>query len=159
MEGNSSQERGQSETGVQEEQEEVEEEEEEEYVLLDLARISDQIHIPPNAPYVLTGLDTLNPILIIDNKIKLIGEYEETVGTCFVFNETDAAPVVHEEEGPSEANLFAGTCIMDPEQTPAKQVNAITRLDKVLKFRPFIESDNGADKQANKPSDATQDPV
>ncbi|KAK4420349.1 hypothetical protein Salat_1985200 [Sesamum alatum] len=127
---------------------------EEEYVLLDLDGVSDHLQIPPNAPYVLSDLDTLNPILTIDNKIKLIGEYEETIGTCLVFNETDAAPSVHEEAGPSETNLFYGRCIVDPMQTPAKQVNAVATLNKVLKFRLFLEADNkdGADKQEIKPS-------
>ncbi|KAK6132677.1 hypothetical protein DH2020_033560 [Rehmannia glutinosa] len=103
---------------------------------------------------VRTGLDTLNPILIIDNKIKLIGEYEETIGTCLVFNESDADPIVHEEAGPSEANLFSGRCIIDSKQTPAKQVNPIASLHKILKFRLFLEADNedGADKQTKKPS-------
>ncbi|GKV15914.1 hypothetical protein SLEP1_g26647 [Rubroshorea leprosula] len=59
----------------------------EEYVLLDLDAVSEQVDIPPNAPYVLSGLDTLNPLLIIDDKIKLIGEYEETIGTCLIFSE------------------------------------------------------------------------
>ncbi|KAI3466128.1 hypothetical protein Pfo_022791 [Paulownia fortunei] len=149
----SSQEMIESETEGQEEKE-VEEEEEEEYVLLDLDSISDHIRIPPNSPYVLSGLDTLNPILTIDNKIKLIGEYEETIGTCLVFNESDADPIVHEEAGPSEAKRFSGKCIVDPKQTPAEQVNPIASLHKVLKFRLFVEADNedGADKQANKPS-------
>ncbi|XP_011098327.1 general transcription factor 3C polypeptide 6 isoform X1 [Sesamum indicum] len=136
------------------EKEEVEAEEEEEYVLLDLDGVSDHVQIPPNAPYVLSGLDTLNPILTIDDKIKLIGEYEETIGTCLVFNESDEAPIVHEEAGPSETNLFSGRCIVDPKQTPAKQVNAVATLNKVLKFRLFLEADNKgvADKQDNKPS-------
>ncbi|XP_012084947.1 general transcription factor 3C polypeptide 6 isoform X3 [Jatropha curcas] len=64
-----------------------EEDQEEEYVVLDLDAISGQVDIPPDAPYVLSGLDTLNPTLIIDGKLKLIGEYEETIGTCLVFSE------------------------------------------------------------------------
>ncbi|RYR43842.1 hypothetical protein Ahy_A08g040239 isoform A [Arachis hypogaea] len=60
---------------------------EEEYVLLDLDGVSNIINIPPNAKYILTGLDTLNPVLIIDDKLKLIGEYEETIGTCIAFTE------------------------------------------------------------------------
>ncbi|KAL0283971.1 UNVERIFIED_CONTAM: hypothetical protein Sangu_2855800 [Sesamum angustifolium] len=52
---------------------EKEAEEDEEYVLLDLDGVSDHVQIPPNAPYVLSGLDTLNP-LTIDNKIKLVCE-------------------------------------------------------------------------------------
>ncbi|XP_040990067.1 general transcription factor 3C polypeptide 6 isoform X3 [Juglans microcarpa x Juglans regia] len=60
---------------------------EEEFVLLDLNSVSGQLDIPSNAPYVLSGLDTLNPVLIIDDKLKLIGEYEETIGTCLVFTE------------------------------------------------------------------------
>ncbi|CAA2956132.1 Hypothetical predicted protein [Olea europaea subsp. europaea] len=138
--------------GSMEGNKESKEEEEEEYVLIDLDGVAD-IHIPPNAPYVLSGLDTLNPILIIDDKIKLIGEYEETIGTCLVFNETDAAPVVHEETGSSEANLFAGKFIADPK-SPGKQVNPIARLHKVLKFRQFSEAviEDATDNQANKPS-------
>ncbi|KAL3636869.1 hypothetical protein CASFOL_019168 [Castilleja foliolosa] len=128
-------------------------EEEEDYVLLDLDSISNQIHIPQNAPYVLSGLDTLNPILIIDNKIKLIGEYIETIGTCLVFSESDADPIVHEESGPSDANLFSGRCIIDPKQTPAKQVNPIASLNKVLKFKLLLEADDGdkTEKQEDKP--------
>ncbi|RVW36491.1 hypothetical protein CK203_074731 [Vitis vinifera] len=82
------------------------EEEEEEYVLLNLDEVRGQVDIPPNAPYVLSGLDTPNPILVIGDSLKLIGEYEETIGTCLVFSEGQATPVVHEETGPSEANLF-----------------------------------------------------
>jgi general transcription factor 3C polypeptide 6 len=33
------------------------------------------------------GLDTLNPVLTIDGKIKLVGEYIETIGTCLAFSE------------------------------------------------------------------------
>ncbi|KAJ4836169.1 hypothetical protein Tsubulata_004978 [Turnera subulata] len=49
-------------------QETVVESAEEEYVLLDLDDVAEQVDIPPNAPY---GLDTLEPILTIDDKIKL----------------------------------------------------------------------------------------
>ncbi|XP_057498631.1 uncharacterized protein LOC130783119 [Actinidia eriantha] len=127
-------------------------EDEEEYVLLDLDGVSGQVSIPPNAPYVLSGLDTLNPILIIDNKIKLIGEYEETIGTCFVFTEGDVAPVVHEETGPSEANLFSGKFIVDPKQAPAKEIKPIAHLHKVLKFRlllPEIDIDDAIAKKTD----------
>lgn len=50
---------------------------------------------------------------------------------CFSF--ADGDPIVHEEEGgPSEA----------------KKVNPMARLNKVLKFRLFLEADgeDGADK-------------
>ncbi|KAK9152722.1 hypothetical protein Sjap_000202 [Stephania japonica] len=114
---------------------------EEEYVLLDLDDVRAEVNVPPNAPYVLSGLDTLNPTLVIGNNLKLIGEYEETVGTCYVFTEADDAPVLHEETGPSEANLFKGKCIVDPNQTSAKQVRPIASLQKVIKFRFFSEAD------------------
>ncbi|XP_076934741.1 uncharacterized protein LOC143601137 [Bidens hawaiensis] len=109
--------------------------EEAEYVILDLDAVSEQIHIPPNAPYVLSGLDTLNPILIIDDKIKLIGEYEETVGTCIVFSENDAPAEVHEERGPSGANLISGKSIINPNQVPKKQVKPVCQLQKILRFK------------------------
>ncbi|TYH44296.1 hypothetical protein ES332_D11G184400v1 [Gossypium tomentosum] len=83
----------------------------------------------------------MNPILIIDKKVKLIGEYEETIGTCFVFSEDEASPVVHEETGPSEANLFSGKYILDPNQAPRKQVKPVARLQKILKFRLLLDED------------------
>uniref|UniRef100_A0A2K2CBB9 Transcription factor TFIIIC triple barrel domain-containing protein n=1 Tax=Populus trichocarpa TaxID=3694 RepID=A0A2K2CBB9_POPTR len=61
--------------------------EEEDYVLLDLEAVFAQVDITPNTPYVLSGLDTPEPIMIIDDKVKLIGKYEDTIGTCFVFSE------------------------------------------------------------------------
>ncbi|KAI9078873.1 hypothetical protein K1719_039143 [Acacia pycnantha] len=112
----------------------------EEYVLLDLDSVSESVDIPPNAKYVLTGLNTLNPVLIIDDKLKLVGEYQETIGTCIVFSEEDT-PVVHEETGPSEANLFSGTKIIDSSQPPTKQVKPSCQLHKVLKFRIAPDSE------------------
>ncbi|XP_020592470.1 general transcription factor 3C polypeptide 6-like isoform X2 [Phalaenopsis equestris] len=64
-------------------------ENDEEYVLLDLENVCLQADIPANAPYTLSGLDTLNPTLTIGSRLKLIGEYEETVGTCILFSQRD----------------------------------------------------------------------
>ncbi|XP_072963668.1 uncharacterized protein [Typha angustifolia] len=63
-------------------------ENEEEYVLLDLDDIYVSADIPANAPYVLSGLSTMNPTLVIGDQLKLIGEYQETIGTCYVFSES-----------------------------------------------------------------------
>lgn len=49
--------------------------------------------------------------------------------------------MVHEEVGPSEANLFSGKCIIDPNQTPSKQVKPLTQLQKILKFRLATDAD------------------
>ncbi|XP_062168312.1 uncharacterized protein LOC133874494 isoform X2 [Alnus glutinosa] len=97
---------------------------EEEFVLLDLNCLSGILDTPPNAPYVLS-----------------IGEYEETIGTCLVFKEEDGTPVVHEETGPSEANLFSGKCIIDPNQTPSNHVKPVAQLQKILKFRLAPDTD------------------
>ncbi|CAL0310144.1 unnamed protein product [Lupinus luteus] len=114
--------------------------EDEEYILLDLNHVSSLLDIPPNANYVLTGLNTLNPTLIIDDKFKLIGEYDETIGTSIAFTEQDN-PVVHEETGPSEVNLFSGTRIIDSNQPPTKQVKPLCQLHKVLRFRMSPDSE------------------
>lgn len=58
----------------------------------------------------------------------------------YVFSE--AAPVVREEAGPSEANLPAGKCIVDQNQTPQKQVKPVARLQKVLKFKVLLDDDD-----------------
>ncbi|XP_012084945.1 uncharacterized protein LOC105644262 isoform X1 [Jatropha curcas] len=126
-----------------------EEDQEEEYVVLDLDAISGQVDIPPDAPYVLSGLDTLNPTLIIDGKLKLIGEYEETIGTCLVFSEDEGPPVVHEETGPSEVNLFSGKYIIDSNQAPSKQVRPVARLHKILKFRLLLDDGQDAAVEEN----------
>lgn len=119
---------------------------EEEYVLMDLDNVVDQITIPPNAPYVLSGLDTLNPILNIDGKIKLIGEYVDTIGTCLVFDESDDSGMAHEESGPSETNLIPGKSLADPKPTSSLQVRPITQLHKILKFRLFRDGENEEEK-------------
>lgn len=62
------------------------------------------------------------------------------IGTVNLFAE--ARPVVHEETGPSETNLFSGKCIIDPKQAPAKQVRPVARLHKILKFRFLTEINN-----------------
>ncbi|CAO2035871.1 unnamed protein product [Urochloa humidicola] len=81
-----------AETNEKDKQIEVEEEvEEEEYVLLELdpCLYSD---ISPGAPFVLSGLDTLTPTLTVGDGVKMIGEYEETVGTCYLFSESVMRP-------------------------------------------------------------------
>lgn len=51
---------------------EEQEHEEEEYVLLDFGGDFSQSTFPPNTPYTLSGLDTLNPILTIGDGLKLL---------------------------------------------------------------------------------------
>ncbi|KNA12946.1 hypothetical protein SOVF_121670 [Spinacia oleracea] len=108
-----------------------------EYVLLNLDAVCGQVNILLNEPYVLTGLDTANPVLTIGDKLKLIGEYEETIGTCLIFSDK----VLYEETGSSERNLFKGACIVDPDQGPSKQIKPVTSLHKILKFRLLLETD------------------
>ncbi|KAK4839151.1 hypothetical protein QYF36_019581 [Acer negundo] len=129
------------------------EEDEEEFVLLDIDVLYEKFDIPPNAPYTLTDLDTLNPILIIDGKLKLIGEYEETIGTCFVFSEDEAAQTVHDERGPSEANLPQGKSTIHP-----KQVKPVGRLNKILKFRILLD-DEVVDATTEQFQDQTTEPT
>uniref|UniRef100_A0A7C8YIX2 Transcription factor TFIIIC triple barrel domain-containing protein n=1 Tax=Opuntia streptacantha TaxID=393608 RepID=A0A7C8YIX2_OPUST len=120
--------------------------EKEEYVLLDLDAVCGQVDIPPDEPYVLSmvkmqGLDTLNPILSIGNNLKLIGEYEETIGTCLIFSENEMPPSVCEGSGSSEANISKGTLETDHKQNPSKLIKPVTSLQKILKFRLLPEVD------------------
>ncbi|KAK6934284.1 Transcription factor TFIIIC, triple barrel domain [Dillenia turbinata] len=118
------------------------EQDEEEFVLLDLEGACGKVDIPPNAPYVLSGLDTLNPVLLIGDKLKLIGEYEETIGTCFVFSEEETTPIVNEETGQSEENPSTSKGVGDSNQAPTKKIKPIARLQKTLKFRLVSEVDS-----------------
>ncbi|XP_070664056.1 uncharacterized protein [Malus domestica] len=93
-----------------------------------------QFEIPPNAPYSFSGLNTEHPVLSIGDKLKLIGEYQETVRTCLIFEEEDASAAVHEETGPSE-------------------VKPVMSLQRILKFRlaPNLDSHD--------PPEQSRDPV
>ncbi|XP_047324502.1 general transcription factor 3C polypeptide 6-like [Impatiens glandulifera] len=117
---------------------------EDEYVLLDLDEVAAKVcNFPPDAPYTLLGLDTLHPVLIIDNKLKLVGEYEETIGTCVVFNEekTDskARAVTQKKLGASGAK--------NSKQPVIKDVRPVGSLQKILKFRLATENEN--EEEAN----------
>lgn len=57
----------------------------------------------------------------------------------------EGAPVVHEETGSSELNLFSGKCIIDSNQAPKKQLNPVARLHKILKFRVLLDDDDVQD--------------
>lgn len=62
---------------------------------------------------------------------------------------SEAPPLLHEETGPSEANLFTGKYIIDPNQAPSKQVKPVARLHKTLKFRLLSDDDKDASVEAN----------
>ncbi|XP_008806533.1 uncharacterized protein LOC103719190 [Phoenix dactylifera] len=119
----------------------------EEYLLLDLDEVCVHGDIPANAPYVLSGLDTLNPILVIGNRLKLIGEYQETIGTCFVFSESDG--VLHQETGSSKTDLSKDKCIIDSNEASFKHVKPIAKLHKVLKFKLATDDQNQITEKSN----------
>ncbi|CAM6119304.1 unnamed protein product [Calypogeia fissa] len=105
------------------------EEVEDEYVLLDLEDVFHGAGLPANCPYTLSKLDTMNPILTLgDGGLKLIGEYEETVGQCLVFTEQDEEVSlegqVHPHDGSTKAN-----------QDTKRRINSLCRVEKKLKFR------------------------
>ncbi|CAE5967392.1 unnamed protein product [Arabidopsis arenosa] len=102
---------------------------EEEYVMIDLDEVSRHIEIPSDAPYTLSGLDTLNPVLTIDGKIKLVGEYIETIGTCLAFSEKE---------------------VVSASENKKKIVEPVAKLHKILKFRlAALENDDGEIKTNN----------
>ncbi|PKA60151.1 hypothetical protein AXF42_Ash009835 [Apostasia shenzhenica] len=108
---------------------------EEEYVLLDLDDVCMQADIAASVPYVISGLNTLNPTLTIGDRLKLIGEYEETVGTCYMFSECDGETVEKNKEHKGDSN-----------QAPSKQIRHVATAHKVLKFR-LEAGENSTDGQ------------
>ncbi|CAH8362208.1 unnamed protein product [Eruca vesicaria subsp. sativa] len=99
--------------------------EDEEYVLIDLDHVARHIDIPSEAPFTLSSLDTLNPVLTIDGKIKLVkvGEYLETIGTCLALSDKEV--------------------VAAENQTPHKTVEPIAKLHKILKFRLALDNEDG----------------
>ncbi|KAJ0243635.1 Transcription factor TFIIIC [Hirschfeldia incana] len=102
--------------------------EEDEYILVDLYEVARHIDIPTEAPYVLSGLDTLNPVLTTDGKIKLVGEYLETIGTCLAFSDKEV--------------------VAADNQTLHKTVEPIAKLHKILKFRLALDNVDGANTRS-----------
>ncbi|AEE36443.1 Transcription factor TFIIIC triple barrel domain [Arabidopsis thaliana x Arabidopsis arenosa] len=100
---------------------------EDEHVMIDLDDVSRHIDIPADAPYTLSGLDTLNPVLTIDGKMKLVGEYIATIGTCLAFSDKG------------------------DNQTPQKKtVEPVAKLHKILKFRLApLDNEDGVTKTTN----------
>ncbi|KAL5578789.1 hypothetical protein UlMin_011231 [Ulmus minor] len=94
---------------------------EEEFVLLDLIVVFGQLEIPPNAPYVLFGLDTLNLVLTIVDNLKLVGKNEETIGTCLVFTEESDAFFVNQ---------------------PIPHKDFISYLENLISFDEFVATTN-----------------
>ncbi|XP_062184060.1 uncharacterized protein LOC133888001 isoform X2 [Phragmites australis] len=110
-----------------------EDEEEEEYVLLELddCLYSD---ISPGAPFVLSGLDTLTPTMTIGDGLKMAGEYEETVGTCYLFSESAQPKPTSDEMTPSEENKDKS--VSSSKEAQSKEVKHLASVQKILKFRP-----------------------
>ncbi|KXG26700.2 hypothetical protein SORBI_3006G156801 [Sorghum bicolor] len=97
--------------------------------------LSGSTAVPYVAVLPLAGLDTLTPTLIVGNGLKMIGEYEETVGTCYLFSESEAQPKpASNETRPSEENTDKPTSCS--KEALSKEVNHLASVQKILKFRP-----------------------
>ncbi|ESQ48423.1 hypothetical protein EUTSA_v10021755mg [Eutrema salsugineum] len=107
-----------------------------EYVLMDLGDVARHIDIPSNASYILSGMDTLNPVLTIDGKFKLVGEYTETIGTCLAFSEKEVS--------------------VGENQKPQKITETVGKLHKILKFRlAAFDNEDGETKATNSLKDSS----
>ncbi|KAL3683555.1 hypothetical protein R1sor_001577 [Riccia sorocarpa] len=111
------------------------EDEEEEYVMLDLSQIFHGASLPPNCSYTLSGLDTMNPVLTLGDDLKLIGEYEETVGTILVFTES-------EEEVPREERKRGIN-----DNRPRKRTSNFCKTERKLKFMIMDEDERKEEKK------------
>jgi general transcription factor 3C polypeptide 6 len=117
----------------EEEEEKAEEEEEEtEYVVLDLDEVFNGAAVPANCPYTLTGLDTMAPVLTLGNGLRLIGEYEETMGSVLIFSESeDTATHEHNDERDFPTPIDPDTRVKEVK----KRVQSVCKLERRLKFR------------------------
>nr|CAB3485214.1 unnamed protein product [Digitaria exilis] len=66
----------------------------------------------------------------------MVGEYEETVGTCYLFSESEAEPKPPSDETtPSEGKMDKPDS--SSKEAPSKEVNHLASVQKILKFRPI----------------------
>lgn len=97
-----------------------------------------QVASAPPCVGSLLGLDTLTPNLIVGDGVKMIGEYEGTVGTYYLFSESDASPnPVHDHTEPPKVNQdkLGNT----NKEGPSKEVKHLASVQKILKFRSINE--------------------
>ncbi|KQK22132.1 hypothetical protein BRADI_1g65377v3 [Brachypodium distachyon] len=88
------------------------------------------------------GLDTLTPTLVVGDGLKMIGEYEETVGTCYLFSESDAPPKpICDEAALAQGNKDKQASISKDgmKEVPPKEVKHLASVQKILKFRSINE--------------------
>ncbi|KQJ83725.1 hypothetical protein BRADI_5g16490v3 [Brachypodium distachyon] len=87
---------------------------------------------------VFQGLDTLTPSLVVGDGLKMIGEYEETVGICYLFSESDAQPKpIHGEAARAKENKDRQTSSSKEgmKEAAPKEVKHLASVQKILKFR------------------------
>ncbi|XP_039775098.1 uncharacterized protein LOC120642575 isoform X4 [Panicum virgatum] len=81
------------------------------------------------------GLDTLTPTLTVGDRLKMVGEYEETVGTCYLFSESAEPKPPSDETTPSDVTTEKPAS--SSKEAPSKEVNHLASVHKILKFRPI----------------------
>ncbi|RLM75337.1 hypothetical protein C2845_PM15G15420 [Panicum miliaceum] len=81
--------------------------------------------------HVFQGLDTLTPTLTVGDGLKMIGEYEETVGTCYLFSESEAEP-----KPPSDETTPSDVTTDNPAGSSKEAPSKETRRMESVKMRP-----------------------
>ncbi|KAI5065114.1 hypothetical protein GOP47_0019809 [Adiantum capillus-veneris] len=120
--------------------------EEKEYVLLEF---EDGWLPNSNTRFSLSGLGTMNPILVLEDGTKMVGHYEDTVGTCILFAEDEEGRVKIDHETrvrrkelgvDSNPNPLFVRSFSKEEQSKPREVEPVCALHKRLMFR-VVESD------------------
>ncbi|KAH7314922.1 hypothetical protein KP509_21G027400 [Ceratopteris richardii] len=113
--------------------------EEKEYVLMEF----EDGWLPNSTTrFTVTGLDTMNPSLVFEDGTKMVGRYEETIGTCILFAENEEGRIKIDDEtktqkkelGAEPNPLFVRTFSKD-EQSKPQDIQPVCAVHKRLKFR------------------------
>uniref|UniRef100_A0A7S0R9S3 Transcription factor TFIIIC triple barrel domain-containing protein n=1 Tax=Pyramimonas obovata TaxID=1411642 RepID=A0A7S0R9S3_9CHLO len=120
------------------------EEEEVEYVLLDLGTELEEHDLDNYQTVKLMRLDTESPVLQFDGKVTLVGSYEETIGTCVVFEERNAEGETAAAPPTTHRETQLRTMMRK------KRVSHLCNTDKILKFRrvTMVPAEAGGGAQA-----------
>ncbi|MCO5583825.1 hypothetical protein L7F22_037740 [Adiantum nelumboides] len=119
---------------------------EKEYVLLEF---EDGWLPNSNTRFSLSGLDTLNPTIVLEDGTRMVGHYEDTVGTCIFFAEDEEGRLKLDDETKVRRKELNADSIPNPlfvrsfskdEQSKPREVEPVCALHKKLIFR-VIESD------------------
>lgn len=119
-----------------------EEDEDEVYVVVELTGVIDsEVMDLANKQCSILGIDTAEPVLKLGSYV-FTGEYKDTIGTCVLFEECDAAPEAGDDTASTSSEATGGA--RRKARKGVKQLKYFGKTEKRLDMRTsFLQEKTG----------------